>query len=61
MLICDFQKDSSSARPRAFYDDHTLGSWNEKTNCQEQFHVDTRKFREDEPPDPDDMWKDWAI
>ena len=61
MLICDFQKDSSPSQPRTFYDDHTLGSWNEKTQCTEQFHVDTRKFREDEPPNPDDMWKDWAI
>ena len=29
---------------RSLYDDHTMG-------CQEQFHVDTRKFREDEPLD----------
>jgi len=61
MLVCDFQKDSSPSQQRTYYDDHTLGSWNESTRCQEQFHVDTRKFREDEPPDPANMWKDWAI
>ena len=61
MLVCDFQKDSSLSQRRTFYDDHTLGGWNESTRCQEQFHVDTRKFREDEPPDPANMWKDWAI
>ena len=61
MLVCDFQKDSSPLQPRTFYDDHTLGGWNETTECQEQFHVDTRKFREDESPDPTDMWRDWAI
>jgi len=61
MLVCDFQKDSSPARPRTFYDDRTLGGWNESMNSREQFHVDTRKFREDEPPEPANMWKDWTI
>ena len=60
MLVCDFQKYSAPAQTRTCYDDHTLGRWNKSTQCQEQFHSDTRKFREDEPPGPAHMWKDWA-
>ena len=61
MLVFDFQNNSNPAHTRTCYDGRTLGSWNQSTQCQEQFHVDTRKFREDEPPDPAHMWKDWAI
>ena len=61
MLVCDFQKDGTPDRPRTFYNDQTLGGWNWRTQCIEQFHVDTRKWQEDLPPDPDDMWADWAI
>ena len=50
-IPCDFQKDGYT-----FYDDDDLGP-----GARRQWWVDTRHFREDLPPTPDNIWGDWAI
>lgn len=47
---CDFQRDGSSC-----FDDDIFGPG--KTH---QWWIDTRNYREDEPPG-EDIWRDWAI
>ncbi len=51
VVPCDFQKDG-----RSYYDDDDVGP-----GARVQWWVDTRNFREDVAPTPDNVWADWAL
>ena len=51
VVPCDYQKDGLTY----------LDSPTSNPGPHQQWWVGTRQFAEDTAPDPDDLWRDWAI
>ena len=51
VVPCDFQRDGHT-----FFPDERYGPGE-----REQWWVDSRNYREDVPPTPDNLWSDWAL
>ena len=51
VVPCDFQRDGHT-----FYDEEMYGP-----SEREMWWIDSRHYREDVPPTPDNIWMDWVI